>query len=99
MMVSGIVLLGVGGVGVLAGLGTIALAPNHTYCDEFGCHDETSDDDIVRGGVMIGVGGAAVVAGAILTPLGARKIRIDRKAAIEIQPLLSPTGAGLRVRF
>jgi hypothetical protein len=103
MMIVGIVCLGVGGASILAGLSTVALAPREAACSGVDCprgagHSD-GDSDIVRGGAMIGIGGAAVLAGAILTPLGARKIRIDDREAMTIEPLVGPTGAGLRLRF
>jgi len=99
MMVTGIVCLGVGGASVLAGLSTVALAPRETTCSGLDCPEGAADSDVVRGGVMIGIGGAAVLAGAILTPLGARKIRVDDREIMTLEPLLGPMRAGLRLRF
>jgi hypothetical protein len=99
MMVAGIVCLSVGGVAILGGLATVALAERRVDCGGFGCNTTNTESDIVRGGLMIGFGGAAVVVGAILTPLGARKVRIDPATSLTIEPLVGPNGAGLRVRF
>ncbi len=99
MMVVGIVCLGVGGASLLAGLSTVALAPRETRCSGFDCPPGAGNSDVARGGAMIGIGAAAVLAGAILTPLGARKIRVDDREIMTLQPFVGPTEAGLRLRF
>lgn len=55
------------------------------------------------GGVMMGLGGAFLVAGAILTPIGARKVPVDARAAgiteLRVRPLVGPLSGGLAISF
>jgi hypothetical protein len=99
MFVTGIVLMGVGGLTAIVGGLTMAVSSaGGSLCDDAGggCGGGPSGTGIG----ILAAGGGLLVGGIVLTVIGGRKVPVQASAsAMTLEPLIGPGSAGLRVSF
>jgi PEGA domain len=99
MFVTGIVLMGVGGLTAIVGGLTMAVSSaGGSLCDDSGggCGSGPSGTGIG----ILAAGGGLLVGGVVLTVIGGRKVPVQASAsALTVQPLIGPGTLGMRGTF
>ena len=107
MMVSGIVLAGAGAFALLIGGAIFSAADRgQVVCDEFGCRNESNDDQKTTGIALMIAGGAGIAIGVPLLIVGARKVPVESapaqsepSAALRASLHVGPRSGALRLVF
>jgi hypothetical protein len=98
LFVGGVVALPIGCIGILAGIGMLAVSGGRTAI--------SNGSSPAGGAAVLVLSTGVVVGGSIMVAIGGKKVPVDaqppaeaKPAAVYFEPLLGPTSGGLRVRF
>jgi hypothetical protein len=98
MTVTGVVMLGVGGLAVVAGTTTLYLALLDAT-PMMGVSSSNADSKAIAGGIVTGVGEALIIAGVPLTVVGSRSVPRDSASSPNPTVSIGPTGGSLTWSF